>query len=191
MSSDAPWLPQEIDQFRGCYAQSLRAQERYEELASYLARWIEQNPESADPYTQYLDALFYAERSEEADGLLDKWFREGRRDDLPPPAAARLQAAINWVFNQSQNNWSHITALYHIDQRWQDQLVETAVFFCRDKTHVSIAEQILNDWRFQQQGEANQKVRAALAKVFAEKFDRLTLDEINRFIGWLRGTMRW
>ncbi len=191
LASDTPWEPQEIEQLRGCYAQSLRAQERYEELVSYLARWIEEDPASADPYNQYLDALFSAERAEKAYGLLDKWFREGREHplagrDLPPPAAARLQAAINWVFTQCQNNWSRYIA-YHIDERWQKQLIETAVFFCRDKNHVSIAEQILNDWRFQQQGDANQKVRLEMAKIFAVGFNRLSLDEINRFIGWLRG----
>ncbi len=187
LSGDAPWLPQEINQFRDYYAQSLRSQERYEELATYLARWIEQNPESADPYTQYLDALYYTDRSQDANALMDKWFRDGRRDNVTPAAVARLQGAINWILNQCQNNWNYYNA-YHIDERWQRQLVETAVFFCRDTNHVSITEQIMNDWRFQQppQGEANQKLRAALAKIFVENFDRLTLDELDRFIGWLR-----
>jgi Mg-chelatase subunit ChlD len=185
LSGDAPWQPSEIVQFRNFYAQSLRAQERYEELATYLARWIEQNPESSDPYNQYLEALYYIDRSDEANALIDRWFREGRRDDVAPAGISRLQAAINWVFNQCQTNYNYYSA-YHIEQRWQDQLVETAVFFCRHKTQVSIAEQIVNDWRFQQT-EGNQKARAALAKVFSENFDRLTLEEIDRFINWLRG----
>ena len=188
LSSDVTWLPEEIEQFRNYYAQSLRAQERYEELASYLKQWMDQNPASADPYSQYIDALYYTDRSADAVALLDQWFREGRREDLSPAATARQQAAINWIFTQCQNNCGYYNA-YHIDKRWQEQLVETAIFFCLDKTHVSITEQILNDWRFQQppQSEAHQKLRAALAKIFAEKFDRLTLDEINRFMGWLRG----
>ena len=75
---------------------------------------------------------------------------------------------------------------HSIDERWQKQLIETAVFFCRHKTQVSITEQIFNDWRFTQT-EGNQKLRVELAKIFAEQFDRLTLEEINRFVGWLRG----
>ncbi len=185
LSSDAPWQPDEINQLRSCYTQSLRAEERYEELAAYLARWIEQNPESADPYNQYLDALYYIDRADEANALMDRWFRDGRRDDVAPPATARLQGAMNWIFNQCQTNYSYYGG-YHIDQRWQNQLIETAVFFCRHKTRFSIAEQIINDWRFQQT-EGNQKARAALAKVFAENVDRLTLEEIGRFINWLRG----
>ena len=96
--------------------------------------------------------------------LLDKWFREGRREAASPAAVARLQAAINWIFTQCQNTWAYNA--WHIDERWQQQLVETAVFFCRDKNHVSIAEQIINDWRFQQppQSEANRKLRAGLGE---------------------------
>ena len=116
---------------------------------------------------------------------MDRWFREGRRNDATPPAVAPLQAAMNWIFNQCQNNYNYYSAI-DIDQRWQDQLIETAVFFCRHKTQFSIAEQIVNDWRLQQSG-GSEKVRAALAKVFVENFDRLTLDEIDRFINWLRG----
>ena len=144
-------------------------------------------PRKPDPYTQYLDALYYTDRSQDANALMDKWFRDDRRDNVTPAAVARLQGAINWILNQCQNNWNYYNA-YHIDERWQRQLVETAVFFCRDTNHVSITEQIMNDWRFQQppQGEANQKLRAALAKIFVENFDRLTLDELDRFIGWLR-----
>ncbi len=186
LSSDVVWLPQEVDQFRSSYAQSIRAQERYEDLASYLAQWIGQNPDSADPYTQYLDALYYTDRSADASALMDKWFREGRREDPSSASAARLQAAINWIMNQIQNSWNYTGGGYRIDKHWQDELVETAVFFCLDKTRVSITEQILNDWRFQQSG-GNEKVRPALAKVFIEKFDRLNLDELNRFINWLRG----
>ncbi len=185
LSSDVRWERQEIDQFRNYFAQSLRAQERYDELAAYLQQWTGENPESADPYGQYIDALYYTDHSADAVALMDKWFREGRRHDLSPAAAARLQAAVNWIFNQCQNTWNYYNA-YHIDQHWQDELVATAVFFCTDKNHVSIAEQIINDWRFQQ-NECNQKLRAALAKVFAEKFDRLALDDIDRFINWLRG----
>jgi predicted Zn-dependent protease len=185
LSGDAPWQPQEINQFRDFYTQSLRAQERYEELAAYLARWIEQNPENSDPYTQYLDALYYTDRPQDANALMDKWFREGCRGDVTPAAVARLQGAINWIFNQCQNNSGYYGG-YHIDEHWQEQLVQTAVFFCHDKNHVSITEQILNDWRFQQTG-AGAKVRADLARVFNEQFDRLTLDELDRFIGWLRG----
>jgi predicted Zn-dependent protease len=182
LSSDTPWEPGEIEQLHSYYSQSLRGQERYEELVSYLARYLEQNPESADPYQQYLDALFYTERFSEADNLMDRWFKEGRREDVGPAAAAKLQAAVNWIFNQSDRyNGQRI-----VDPRWQDQLVATAEFFCQHKTQVSISERIANDWRFQQT-EANHKLRLKLAKVFAEHFDRLTLDQINRFVSWLRG----
>ncbi len=69
LSGDAFWQPSEVNQFRDNYCQSLRSQERYEELATYLARWIEQNPESSNPYNQYLDALYYTDRFEEANAL--------------------------------------------------------------------------------------------------------------------------
>jgi tetratricopeptide (TPR) repeat protein len=185
LASDVPWLPQEIEQFRGSYAQSLSAQERYEELVAYRARWIEQNPENASPYTQYIDALYYNDRSEDATARMARWFREGRRDDAPPAAIARLHGAIDWIFNQCNINYNYYGG-NHIDQRWQDELAETTVFFCRSKTQVSISEKILNDWRFQQVA-ANQKARAELAKIFAATFDRLPMEEIDRFINWLRG----
>jgi hypothetical protein len=184
LSSDTPWLPSEIGQFHDYYSQSLRAQERYEELAAYLARWIEEKPEYADPYQQYLDALFFTERNDEAYGLLDRWFQEGRRDDVSPAHAARLQAAINWIFSQSDNRYNTFGQRF-IDPRWQKQLVETAVVFCRHKTQFTITESILNDWRFQQT-EANHTLRAELAKILAAHFDSLTVEQINRFAVWVR-----
>ncbi|MCC6125288.1 MAG: tetratricopeptide repeat protein [Pirellulales bacterium] len=184
LASDVPWESNEIAQLRGAYAESLRTQDRYEELTGYLARWIEKNPESADPYTQYLDAIYYTDRGDEVPAIVGKWFAEGRRDALASAAAARLQAAMEWILNRGHDVDRY--GNYRIDERWQKQLVDTALFYVRHKTQYSIAQQIIDHWRFQQTAGGLQ-LRKELAKIFAGNFDRLGVEEIDRFAGWLRG----
>ncbi len=183
LSSDTPWEPSETDQLRGAFADSLRSQERYEELAAYLGRWIEQNPVGYEPFYQYLDALLYNDRVEEAYALVDKWFQEGRRDDIAPSSELRLHAAVAWIL--TENHWNGYGTEKARDH-WQRQLIETAAFFARNEAHVSIADWVLDNWQFRQ-SEACREAKAKLGKILAENFDRMNVKEINRFVEWLRG----
>jgi len=166
LTSGTPWEPQEIDQLRDIYASSLRSQERYEELAAYLAHWIEQNPEHHEPYYQYLDAILYNDHVEEAYALVDKWFQEARRDDIAPAAAARLDAAILWIL--ISNNWNGF-GTDKGPEYWQRQLIETVAFFARHETQYSISGRILDDWVFRQT-EAYRQAREKLAKNLRREF---------------------
>ena len=183
LAGDVPWEQGEIDQLRGLYAGSLRSQERYDELAEYLARWLAENPESADPYSQYLEALLDTEHVDMVESLMTKWFAEGRRADITPAAAARLQTAVDWTSRLSENY--HGDGNYHFEDRWQKELIETALFFALHKTQYSIADRIIGSWQFNQT-EGIRKLREKLAAMFAEHFDRLSPHEISRFVGWLR-----
>jgi tetratricopeptide (TPR) repeat protein len=181
LASDVPWEPEEIYQFRSMFADTLRAEERYEELTGYLKQWIEQNPDRNEPYYQYLDALLYVDRVEDAYALSETWFEDGRRNDVAPAAAARVWAAAMWIL--ADNHWNGY-GTGKDRSFWERQLSETVVFFARHEKLFSLSEWIIHNNEFWQT-EAGVKARAQRRKIFEENFDRLSVAEIERFVGWL------
>ena len=81
LGPDSRWLPHEEESLRNFTAQLMRQQGRYPELADYLAGWLKLNPESDSPYRQYLGALVYADRLEEADTVAARWLAEGEKTE--------------------------------------------------------------------------------------------------------------
>ena len=71
----------------GLFVQFLQQQGRYREMADYLAKWLERNPELESPYGQYLMALVRSNSAAKAEALAAQWLREamapGNRPALP------------------------------------------------------------------------------------------------------------
>jgi tetratricopeptide (TPR) repeat protein/Mg-chelatase subunit ChlD/outer membrane lipoprotein-sorting protein len=180
LASDTPWVNSELDPMHSYYLQSLREQERFDELIGSLARFLERRSENPDLHREYLDVLFILDRIDEAYALVERWFREGRKDNASATEYARLQGAIEWVF--CQNN--HFCTNQPIQKIWLEQLAETAMFFARDNARWSNADQIFGNWQFHQT-EYFRKTREKLAKMFADEFDSLSIAKANWLIRWL------
>jgi Flp pilus assembly protein TadD len=184
LSGGARWEPGEESSLRGTYARFLRDQGRYAEVVEYLAAWVRRNPEDSwpSPYAQYLSALVCANRPDEAEKLMRQWLAEAQRPGrLPPDVSARLQAAVNQALGQGHDLWSD-----RIDPRWFAPLAEAALVFARHESEGSMADRIINDYRFQPSDECREVRRKAAAVVLAE-MDKLPPDQLVRLTGWIVG----
>ena len=83
---------------RNAGAGLLRDKQRYAELVDDLADWINRNPQQATAYRQYLSALIFADRVEDAKTTARDWIRVARETDwrLDEAALARLNSAVQF-----------------------------------------------------------------------------------------------
>ena len=77
-------------------------------------------------------------------------------DRLPPEAAAKLQAAVQQALGQGYNLYTD-----RIDERWLEPLADAAMFFAKSESQQAMADNIMNNWRFQQTDQCRQVRKAA------------------------------
>ena len=165
---------------RGQYAELLRHQGRFRELADFLGKWIERNPESESPYAQYLAALVRSNRAEKAEALVGDWLRDGRvKGELPRPTAGRLTAAIAFALGNAYGFNTN-----RIDERWHAPLAETALHYARREEPSGFADTILQHWRFAST-DAGRGVRKALAKDLASGVGTMAPERIAQYLTWI------
>ncbi len=173
----AKWEPSEEDTLRGQYAQFLRQQGRYRELADYLAKWLERNPESESPYGQYLSALVRSNQAARAEELAAQWLREARVEgELPAPVAARLRAAVAFATGQGYDLHTN-----RVEERWHAPLAETVRFFAKRDEHHNILGTIMYSSRFSNTDVAR-AVRKELAELLVKEIDTLPAARIDALV---------
>jgi tetratricopeptide (TPR) repeat protein len=178
---EAKWLDWETESLRSAYANLLEQQGRYADLVTYLAAWVEQNPDGRSAYERYLSALIKADQIEKADALALAWLKAGQvPGELSPAADARLSAAVYFMLgNAYQLNTNRV------EERWLTPLAEAALSFARNEARASLADQILSNYQFRRTEEA-QRVRKTLAGVLSAEIDKLPVEEVRRLIGWVQ-----
>ncbi|MCE9564870.1 MAG: hypothetical protein K8U57_22780 [Planctomycetes bacterium] len=174
---EAKWEAYEEEYLRGLFANFLQQQGRYRDLANYLANWFKQNPDSSQSYAQYLAALVRSNQAEKAETLTAQWLREAQvPGELSRPAAARLEAAVNFALGQGYNLNSN-----HIQERWLAPLAEAALFFARDDAHLNTMNTILQQWRFVNT-DAGLAAKKSIAVILQKETDKLSVAQISRFV---------
>ncbi|MGA2061934.1 MAG: VIT domain-containing protein [Thermoguttaceae bacterium] len=180
LTDQARWLPNEEESLRDCNAQLLEREGRFPELVDYLAGWMKQNPPGTSPYQEYLSALVKSGQMNEADALIEQWLKEGQEQDrLSPQAAAKLQAAVQQALGQGYNLYTD-----RIDEHWQAPLADAALRFAKSDSQQGMADNIMNNWRFQQTDQCR-RVRKAAAELLKSDADKLPADQIHRYISWI------
>ena len=117
LDADAQWDVGEDESLRNVITQMYREQDRYGELATYLAAWVATNPEGVSAYQQYLSALIKSDQIEEATRLTGQWLEEGLQPGRPAkPVAARLAAAVELALGQGFELRTD-----RVDPRWWDR----------------------------------------------------------------------
>jgi len=174
------WLPYEEQSLRDTYVRLMESEGRYAELLDRLAAWIKQNPETSTFYQQYLGALVRTNRLDEADKLVAQWLKEGQvAGRLPPPVAARLEAAISLALGQGYNVYTN-----RIEERWLKPLAEAARFFARHEFQVYTADRIMGNGNFQQSDECR-GVRKAIVAILTSEMGKLPTDRIRYYVNWI------
>jgi len=174
------WHDYERDSLRSAYAQFLQQQGRYADLVIYLERWIEASPENQTVQQQYLSALIQSDQVPRYEALLAEWLKPGTgKDDLAPPALARLNAAIALALG---NGYYFYTD--RIDEKWHSLLADIIVATARSRRDLNPAAQIMNHWRFQST-DAARRARGEIAALVVESAATLPPDRLQQFLQWI------
>ena len=161
LAAESRWRPNEEEYLRICYADLLREQGRYDDVGEYLGACVKRNPPSQQVYAQYLGALVWTGREKQADALVAQWIKDGQRpDDLPPDVDARLRAAVAQALGQGYNCWTN-----RIDEPWFRPLADAAIYFARHPSASSVADEIMNQYHFQQSDECRRVRKEAVRHV--------------------------
>ncbi len=180
LAAETKWHDYESDSLRNTYASFLQQQGRYADLAQYLARWIERNPDSQTIYQQYLSALIQADQVPRFEALLAEWLKPGTAaDELPPVALARLSAAISLAFGHGYYVYAD-----RLEEKWQATLGDIVLATARSGRELSPAQQIMGQWRFQSTDECR-RVRRELVKLIVDGLATLPPDRLQPFISWI------
>ena len=181
LASDFEWESYEENTLRNVYVQQLRGEGRYEAMARFLEAWLRRNPDSSDPYAQYLSALVYTGREDEANNLIEQWLKDTRQPQkLDPPTAARLQAAVNQALGRGYNLYTD-----RIDDRWREPLAETALFFADHPSHTNVADAIMTHYHQFQQTDACRRVRTVVLGRLEDGIGTLRPPVVDRYVSWL------
>jgi predicted Zn-dependent protease len=174
------WLPSEADGIRGAYSMLMQSHARFAELAKFLEEWILRDPEGTLAYEQYLGALVRLDRVDEADALAARWLKQGQLEGkVPPPVAARLQAAVGFALGQGYDIHTN-----RIDEKWLTPLADATLFFARHKTQSYQADRIMGQSQFQQSDECR-RIRKAAVEILLTEIDNLKPAEIGRLVNWI------
>ena len=187
LAAESRWKPEEEENLRTCYAELLRQQGRYDDVVEYLGAYVKRNPPGRDVYAQYLSALVWDDRQQQADTLIAQWLKDSRRpDELPPDVDARLQAAVAQALGGGYNLNTD-----RLDEQWLRPLADTAIYFARHPSASSVAEQIMAD-PFESEGSAQfgrsdqgRRVRKEAARMLLSDMDTLTAEQATRLINWI------
>jgi len=184
LKAEMRWSPNEEESLREMVTELLRSQGRYPELVDYLAAWIKRNPPGGSPYQQYLSALVWADRMDEANAVLARWLNEAQTVEKYPvrlseAELSRLRAAVSQALGRGYNLQTQ-----RIDPRWPDPLADLVLFCARHDVRLDIAQEIMGDWRFMQT-DSCRRARKELAKMLRQGAEKLSPEQIERFVGWI------
>lgn len=175
---ESRWNTHEEESLRSTYANFLQQQGRYPDLVGFLADWLKTNPESQSPYQQYLGALVRADQVEKANATIAQWLKHAMADDLTPPAAARLSAAIQHALGAGHN-----VQTGRPDERWYPILAQVVERYALSKTH-NAADTIMRNGHFTGRDECRQLRKKYLGVLLAD-LEKLTPTQIRRFVDWI------
>ncbi len=178
--AESRWLPHEESQLREVYAEQLRQQGRYDELADYLAESLGSNPTSESLYQRYLSALLQSDRIDEANQIITRWLAEGRTGEkLPDPIVMRIRSATSQALGEGFNFNTN-----RLEERWLDPLSEVVRFFADHPLHGELAERIMNHHRFQETDHCRALRREAIERL-QKDMGTLKPDVVARLVGWV------
>jgi Flp pilus assembly protein TadD len=180
LAAETKWHDYESDSLRSTYASFLQQQGRNTDLAQYLGRWIENNPDSQTIYQQYLSALIQSDQVPRYEALLAEWLKPGTAaDELTPVALARLNAAISLAFGHGYYVYAD-----RLDEKWQAILADVVLATARSGRDLSLAQQIMGQWRFQSTDECR-RVRGELVKLIVDGLATIPPDRLQAFLNWV------
>ena len=179
LSGDAHWDAGEDEMLRNVITQMYREQDRYEDLAIYLAAWVATSPESTSAYQQYLSALIKNDRIEDATQLASEWLEAGLQPGrLAKPAAARLTAAVELVLGQGYELRTD-----RLDPRWWDPLARVAELHAGQGRTPDCTSEIMSNGYFQSTKQY-ERIRQGMFQLLSDNMATLQIQPLQRLVDW-------
>ena len=146
--AEEQWTRSERDGFRNAYLNNLNAENRSDEVSTFLDAWLkaEEGLPGAAVLQRYAVAMVELDEVERAHHLIEKWLRVrpgAKAGKLDPDDQTRLEAALNFLF---KNNHRHNTQT--IDERFHKPLAKAVRSFALHPKHHNFAVRIMGDRRF-------------------------------------------
>jgi predicted Zn-dependent protease len=164
---------------RDRYADLLRDQARWRDLADFLAEWGRRDPQWDHVYSIRLAALVRSNQAKRAEELAAEWLRAGQVEgELPAAVAARLRAAVAFLLG----NGYGLNA-GRVEEGWLAPLADAARFFARRDTHLVFAAQILNSSQFTS-SDAGRAARKELFELLVKAAGTLPLERLDSYVKW-------
>ena len=187
------WLRQRLDveqyngyereQLRNACASMMRAHNATDELVTFLADWIAENPKQQSAYDQYLSAIMSANRYADANKQAQEWIDAGKTNEkLADADLVRLNAGVSFALgDRSQQDLSRI------DLSWLKRMEQTALFFLEHEHHFDIATKIVHHYRFTNSDERDRVVVEATRRLKAASAE-LDPNVVVSYVNWTVGT---
>ena len=180
LAAEPLWSEYERERIHGRHADMLRNQSRYPELIEYLTRWVAENSSRPTAYEQYLSALIWDNRIDEAEGVIQKWFGELTSDQpIEPATLARLNAAVRLTTGrgyQLRNN--------RILEQWIEPLATTVRTLVKRGEQLNLAKQIMGNSEFQRT-EACRAIRQEIAVRLQADAGKMLPAHVRMFTDWI------
>lgn len=129
----------ERDQVWQTWADMLEQQGEGAAQIEIMKQWLEDEPESEQPYSRYLASLAFDDRMDEVSQVTLEWLKTGRiGGELSPTAKARTGAAINYAMGQAWNMHHNV-----VTPEWYEPLQTTALHFMLDEHHFEFTSRIM------------------------------------------------
>lgn len=147
-----------------------------------MEQWLDDQPESEQPWSRYLVSLSFDDRTEKVREVTLKWLADGRVEGkLSLADRARTGAAINYAMG---HGW-HV---YHdvVLPEWYEPLRATALYFMRHEHHFDFCSRIMDRYQFSN-SDAADVVRVRMFEELQENAATMNPDRLYAYTRWVRG----
>jgi outer membrane lipoprotein-sorting protein len=172
----------ERDQVWRTWADMLQQQGESAAQIEVVKQWLDDEPESEQPYSRYLASLAFDDRMDEVREVTLKWMEEGRIEgELSPPAKARTGAAINYAMGQAWNMYYNV-----VTPDWYEPLQTTALYFMQHEHHFDFTSRVMDRHQFSNTDAAD-VVRVRMFEELQESAATMKPNVLAAYVRWVRG----
>jgi hypothetical protein len=147
-----------------------------------VEQWLDDKPESEQPYSRYLTSLSFDNQTDKAGEVALAWLKAGRiKGELSPADRARTAAAINFAMGSGWNMYHDVIIL-----KWLPPIQQTALYFMGHDHHFEFCRQIMDRYQFSN-SDAADVVRVRMFAELKKNAATMKQDLLHNYAGWVCG----
>jgi len=175
----ANWSPRERDLLYEAWADHLKEQGRWADVAAVTAEWLKHHPEDSDAYERHIASLVYTRREGEADALVAAWLKAGLdASPLPKHVEAQVVAAVETATGDNSYMSSG-----EVDPRSLAAMAQLLLAHAADDEEPRFLSHISSDYEVRRTDEYRAAAAKLLARLKAEAAT-LPLVQLQQLVAW-------